>query len=158
MGPSIGHGLSGVQGDAWFGSVCAAGALGEAGYKAVLQVKMNSRLYPKAFIMEALKDAPGRVWIVLKAIYCGIPLMAIGYHYSTCTTLFFVEMKDAGSTRVGSPYEMECSDILSKFFEASNMIDKHNQLRQADLALEKHLADPESIFLVAHNNDQDQCG
>ena len=81
-------------------------------------------------------------------------------------------MKDAGFTRVGSPYEMkytddwgnvhcqndECPDILSKFFEASNMIDKHNQLRQADLALEKHLADPESIFLVAHNNDQDQCG
>ena len=93
-------------------------------------------MYPKAFITEALKDVPGGVWIVLKAIYCGIPLMAIGYHYSTCTTLFFVEMNDAGSTRVGSPYEMECPDILSKFFKASNIIDKYNQ--GTDLALEKH--------------------
>ena len=65
---------------------------------------------------------------------------------------FVVAMKDTGSTRVGSPYEMkytddwgnvhcwnvECPDILSKFIKASNKIDKHNQLRQADLALEKH--------------------
>ena len=71
---------------------------------------MNSGLYPKAFITEALKDAPGGVWIVLKAMYYGIPLMAIGYHYSTCKTLFFVATKDAGSTRVGSPYEMKKTD------------------------------------------------
>ena len=150
--PSIGDSLSGVQGDAWFGSVHAAGALGEAGYKAVLQVKTNSGLYPKVFIMKALKDAPGGVSIVLKAMYHGISLMVSGYHYSTHTTICFVAMNDAGSTRVGSPYEMkyiddwgnvqcrnvERPDILSEFFKASNMIDKHNLSRQADLALEKH--------------------
>ena len=74
-GPGIGNGLTGIQGDEWFGSVCA---LGKAGYKAVVQVKMNSGLYPKVFITEALKDAPGAVWIVLKAMHHGIPLMTIG--------------------------------------------------------------------------------
>jgi hypothetical protein len=28
-------------------------------------------------------------------------------------------------------------DLISKLFEASNIIDKHNQARQAELALEK---------------------
>jgi len=34
--------------------------------------------------------------------------------------------------------EVDRPDIISNFFEHSNMIDKHNQLRQLDLALEKH--------------------
>jgi hypothetical protein len=47
-----------VQGDAWFGSVQAAAALGAKGHRAVLQVKNNSGLFPKSFITDALENAP----------------------------------------------------------------------------------------------------
>lgn len=141
-----------VQGDAWFGSVRAAAALGAKGHRAVLQVKNNSGLFPKSFITDALENAPGGVHIVLKGTAPnGIELVAIGYRYSTKTTLFFVATADAGATTPGTPYEMkytddhgnvcvrfvERPDIISKFFRDSNTIDKHNQSRQFDLALEK---------------------
>jgi hypothetical protein len=58
---------------------------------------------------------------------------------------------DTGKTRHGKPYEMKWKDshknvhihhvnrpdAISKFFEHSNTIDSHNQLRQGQLALEK---------------------
>jgi hypothetical protein len=80
-----------------------------------------------------------------------VDLIAIGYRYSTKTTLFFVATVDAGSTTPGMPYEMKSTDdhgivcvplvehpdIISKFFQDSNIIEKHNQSRQFDLALEK---------------------
>jgi hypothetical protein len=70
------------------------------------------------------------VHIVLKGTAPnGVDLIAIGYRYSTKTTLFFVATADAGSTRPGKEYEMKYTD--------SNTIDKHNQAQQFDLALEK---------------------
>jgi hypothetical protein len=108
-------------------------------------------LYPKALIEEALKDAPGGVWVVLESTHLNVPLVAIGYWYSTRTTLFFLATKDAGTTSKGTTYEMKYTDdwgnvniryvdrpeIISKFFERSNMIDRHNQVRQSELGLEK---------------------
>jgi len=141
---------AGLRADAWFGSVKAVAALAKKGYKAVLQVKTGHRLFPKKFIESALEDAPGGVWIVLEATHEGVPLIAIGYRYSTRTTLHFVATKDAGSTAKGTPYQMkftndwgnvhirdvEWPDIISWFFENSNTIDKHNQCHQSELALE----------------------
>ena len=153
-----------VQGDAWFGSVRAAAALGAKGHRAVLQVKNNSGLFPKSFITDALENAPGGVHIVLKGTAPnGIDLVAIGYRYSTKTTLFFVATADAGSTTPGKPYEMkytddhgnvcvrlvERPDIVSKFFLDSNTIDKHNQSRQYDLALEKTWLTQDPYFRLA---------
>jgi len=142
---------AGLRADAWFGSVKAAVAIAKKGYKAVLQVKTGHGLFPKKFIESALADSPGGVWIVLEAIHDGVPLIAIGYRYSTRTTLHFVATKDAGSTAKGNPYQMkftddwgnvhvrdvERPDIISRFFENSNTIDKHNQCHQSELALEK---------------------
>jgi hypothetical protein len=85
---------AGLRADAWFGSVKAAVALAKKGYKAVLQVKTGRGLFPKKFIESALEDAPGGVWIVLEATHEGVPLKAIGYWYSTRTTLHFVVTKD----------------------------------------------------------------
>jgi hypothetical protein len=146
-----GNSECGIMGDAWFGSVKAAVALSKKGYKSILQVKTGHGLFPKKFIDDTLKDAPGGVWIVLESVHQQVPLLAIGYRYSTRTTLFFVATKDSGRTTNGNPYEMKYTDdwgnvhvryvdrpeIISKFFERSNMIDKHNQLRQFELALEK---------------------
>ncbi len=140
-----------IEGDAWFGSVRCAAALAQEGYKCVLQVKQNNGLFPKKFIKDALADAPGGVHIVLQGTYQNVPLIAIGYRYSTRTTLSFVATKSAGSTRPGTPYEMKFNDdfgnvvvrevdrpdMISEFFKHSNTIDKHNQSRQSELALEK---------------------
>jgi hypothetical protein len=151
---------AGLRGDAWFGSVKAAVALAKKGYKAVLQIKTGHGLFPKKFIENALEDAPGGIWIVLEAIHDGVPLIAIGYRYSTRTTLLFVATKDAGTTRKGNPYQMKFTDdwgnvhirdvdrpdIISKFFESSNSIDKHNQCRQSELALEKRWQTQNPLF------------
>ena len=142
---------AGLRADAWFGSVKSAVALAKKGYKAVLQVKTGHGLFPKKIIESTLEGAPGGVWVVLESIHEGIPLIAIGYRYSTRTTLHFVATKDAGSTAKGTPYQMKFTDdwgnihirdvdrpdIISRFFQSSNTIDKHNRCRQAELALEK---------------------
>jgi hypothetical protein len=153
-----------IQGDAWFGSVKAAAALGRKGFRAVLQVKNNKGLFPKDYVEKALEDAPGGVHIVLKGTAPnGIELLALGYRYSTKTTLFFVATADAGSTRPGKEYEMkytddhgnvcvrlvERPDIISNFFADSNTIDKHNQARQFDLALEKTWLTQDPYFRLA---------
>jgi hypothetical protein len=95
---------------------------------------------------------PGGVHIVLEGAHPnGQQLIALGYRYSTKKTLFFVFNAGAGSTRPGEPYEMKFPtefsnvgvrlvdrpDVVSKYFAQSNCIDKHNHVRQAELALEK---------------------
>ena len=102
--------------------------------------------------MDALKDAPGGVHIILKGVGLrGTPLMAIGYRYACKSTLFFIASQDAGSTKPGKPYEMKFTDefgnvcvrfvdrpkILSEFFQDSNVIDSFNHVRQFELAMEK---------------------
>jgi hypothetical protein len=131
----------GIYGDAWFGSVKAASEVARHGHEVVFQIKQNQELFPKAFFEEALKEAPGGAHIVLEGTtQCEIPLIAVGYRYSRKTTLFFVVTKGAGSLVNGNPYEMkltvsyenlmapfvDCSQVISSFFQASNSIDTHN--------------------------------
>ena len=80
----------GVKGDAWFGSIKSCANLKSKGYESVLQIKQNHALYPKNFVNEILKDAPGGVSIVLKGSLNGITLIATGYRYSRKTILYFV--------------------------------------------------------------------
>ena len=99
-----------------------------------------------------LKDAPGGTHIILTGKGPkGSPLMAIGYRYSSKSTLFFCCTQNAGSTRQGKPYEMKFTDsfgnvcvrlvdrpeVISDFFQAANVIDTANHVRQYELALEK---------------------
>ena len=79
-----------------------------------------------------------------------VKLVAIGYRYSRKTILFFVLTENAGRTDARAPYEMKYTDsygnvcarsvdrpdIISKFFQSSNIIDTHNQIRQDLLHLE----------------------
>ena len=100
-----------MKGDAWFGSVKAAANLAQRGVECVLQVKTGHSLYPKKFIEDALKDAPGGVHMVLRGRHPnGHTLYAIGYCYSSKKTLFFVMTEGAGSTTPGNPYEMKFTD------------------------------------------------
>ena len=91
---NVGHG---IKGNAWFGSVRAAAALGVRGHQAVMQVKTNSSLLPKKFIADTLDGMPGGVKIVLKGTD----------RYNTKTSLFFVTTEDAGNTTLGNLYIMK---------------------------------------------------
>jgi hypothetical protein len=50
-----------MRGDAWFGSVKAAAEMAVRGHDCVYQIKGYTALFPKEYIEEALKDAPGGV-------------------------------------------------------------------------------------------------
>ena len=141
-----------VMGDAWFGSVRAVTQLAKRSMDSIFQVKSNHGLFPKDFIEEALKDGPGGTHIVLTAQdKFENDLVAIGYRYNSKVTLCFVMSKNAGATTNGTPYEMKFTDshgnvhvrlvdrpdVISEFFQHSNGVDKHNQVRQYELALEK---------------------
>jgi len=66
----------------------------------------------------------------------------------------------AGRTTPGNPYDMrytdgfgnlctrdvERPDVISTFFENSNVIDSHNQCRQSNLALEKKWLTKDAYF------------
>ena len=110
----------------------------------VYQVKSNHGLYPKQFIEDTLKEAPGGTYIVLEGQHPDRPtLIAIRYRYNSKVTLCFVITKNAGSTRKGKPYEMkftdsygnihvrlvDCPSMISNFFEVSNCVDKYNEAR-----------------------------
>ena len=153
----------GVRGDAWFGSVNTANQVGLRGHEAVFQVKQYHSLFPKDFIEEALKEAPGGVHIVLKSTTSDeVNLVAVGYRYSRKTILHFVMTENAGSTSEGEPYEMKYTDgygnictrmvdrpeVISNFFATSNVIDTHNQLRQDLLQLEKKWLTKNAFFCL----------
>jgi hypothetical protein len=154
----------GVRGDAWFGSIRTANEIGLRGHDAVLQVKQYHSLFPKEFIENALKDAPGGVHILLEGTTNDeVPLVALGYRYSRKTILFFVLTKNGGCSKLGDPYHMKYTDIygnictwyvdrpqvISNFFAGSNVIDTHNQLRQDSLKLEKKWVTQNPWFRLA---------
>jgi hypothetical protein len=81
----------------------------------------------------------------------GVPLIAIGYKYNKKRVLHFVMSENAGDTTLGEPYQMKFPDqfgnihirevsrpdVISRYFQDSNCVDVHNQLRQYALRLEK---------------------
>jgi len=93
----------GIHADAWFRSVKTASEVSQCGHEAVFQVKQCYYLFPKAFIEDILKDAPGGVHIALEGTtLCEGTLIAVGYQYSRKTALFFILTKNAGSLSEGN--------------------------------------------------------
>ncbi len=74
-------------------------------------------------------------------------LIAIRYKYNSSKVLFFVATKNAGSTIAGGPYRVhflydhdnlvskpvDCPELILKYFQRSNGIDKHNQDQHIEL-------------------------
>ncbi len=143
----------GIKGDSWFGSVKACLALHQHGVESVFQIKTGHKMYPKKFIEDTLEGMPGGVQLILEGVHQHTEerLIAMGFCYSIRKTLCFVMSPGAGSTKPGDPYEMKYPtehenvgvrfvshpDVVSKYFQQSNVIDKHNQARQFELHLEK---------------------
>ena len=82
----------------------------------------------------------------------GRPLISIGYKYNSRKVLGFIATEGAGSTEPGDPYLSGCPEIysnvsvlptdcphfLDRHFNACNIIDHHNIIRQSYIALDKH--------------------
>jgi len=140
-----------MKGNVWFGSDRCTITMAQQGKAFFGQVKPNQSLFPKDYIEEALKDAPGGSHIVLKCTHQEVELIALGYQYSSKRTLHFIFISNGGSTTPGTPYEMKFTEnfgniqvrdvdrpaIISKFVQESNCVDKYNQARQSELVLEK---------------------
>jgi hypothetical protein len=91
--------------------VRAANEVGLQGHEGGFQIKTYHASYPKEFIEEALKDAPGGVFIALEGtLKDEAPLVALGFRYSRKTIIFFVLTKNASSTTLGKPYHMKYTD------------------------------------------------
>jgi hypothetical protein len=92
-----------------------------------------------------------------------VKLVAIGYRYSRKTILHFILTENSGKTEAGTPYKMkytdtygnvcvrgvERPDVISKFFQTSNIIDTHNQLWQDLLRLETKWRTRSAYFCLA---------
>jgi hypothetical protein len=79
----------------------------------IFQVKQYHADFPKDFIEEALKEAPGGVNIVLEGTTENeVLLVALGYRYSRKTVLHFVLTKNVGSSKPGMPYQMKYTDTF----------------------------------------------
>ena len=143
-----------VSGDSWFGSVNSVVNIKTHCIhqkKSVFSVLTVHSLFPKSFIEDVLKEEPGGASIVLRSVLDDIPLIAIGYKYNKRRVLHFVMSENAGNTTEGDPYQMKFTDqfgniqirkisrpeVISMYFQDSNFVDVHNQLRQYALRLEK---------------------
>lgn len=139
-------------GDSWFGSLKFARKLKETlGHESICAIKTSHAGLPKAFVEGLMKDFPSGSNITLKATIEGHNYYFVGYKYNSKRVLLFLCSENAGSLTAGSPYvarfsdsngnmhsrEVQRPEAICKYFKRSNSIDRHNQLRQGFLRLEK---------------------
>ena len=139
-------------GDSWFGSLKITLWLLETyGHESIFVIKTNHGGLPKAQMEEIMKDFPSGSNITMKATVRGKVVYFVGYRYNSKKTLLFLLSENAGSLTEGDPYIARFPDsngnmkyrevprpaAISKYFNRSNSIDRHNQLRQGTLRLEK---------------------
>lgn len=139
-------------GDSWFGSIKTSRKIKETlGHESVFAIKTSHAGLPKAYVEDLMKDFPSGANITMKATIEGNAYYFVGYKYNSKRILLFLCSENAGSLIAGSPYKARFSDsngnmhsrdvdrpeAISKYFNRSNAIDRHNQLRQGFLKLEK---------------------
>jgi hypothetical protein len=131
-----------IGGDAWFGSVAAC-----------MSLKNNTALYPKKPLLSVLRARHGELtaghWVVFKAEFQGVPLIAMVYGWSNTGVAYFIST--VGNTHAHDlPYRSYFEDpyggtgtrevprpVLAHFiYQFLPMIDEHNKQRQALLDVE----------------------
>ena len=148
-------------GDSWFASVKAATLVKQAGHEFVGPVKTSHKNFPKTQLETLMKEWPGGMSFVLEGVTPpsapgepGCQLLAVGYKYNSRKVLSFVCTKDAGPTTNGIAYQAKWTDeygnvrarpverpeVISRYFQYSDVVDSHNHARQALLGLEKKWA------------------
>jgi hypothetical protein len=142
-------------GDSWFGSVTAVVEAAKNGQELIGGVKTNFSKSPKKAMEEFMKNCPSGSYYVA---VCNVPdevgmkIVFVSYKYNARKVLHFVMTDGAGST-VPDPnrayiarFPDEFGNLaarkvprpacLSDYFEKSNVVDVHNQMRQGILGLE----------------------
>ena len=117
----------GIRGDAWFGSVRTASEVALRGHNGIFQIKQYHASFPKDYIEEALKEAPGGVHIFPEGMTQDeVKLIALGYRYSRKTVLHFVLTETSGNSKPGIPYQMKYTDsfgnICSRHVDCSQIV------------------------------------
>lgn len=137
--------------DSGFGGLDMCVELAKLGLCALIHIKGAHALFPKEALDDALRGHPGGSHLEMETTIEGIKFIAIGYKYNSKKTLFFLAPEGAGATTDGEPYVTKWPDehgnimtrnvvrlvLASRYFLCFNKVDKHNQLRQSELALEK---------------------
>jgi hypothetical protein len=139
-------------GDSWFTGVKVCEWAAEEGHSYVGALKTSTKFTPYQELINKMLEWPSGSYLVME---CTTPkahdLICIGYKYSASKVLVFLGTKNSGSTKAGDPYvarfpdavgnvaqrNVQRPDVISKYFNDSNVIDSHNQVRQYELALEK---------------------
>jgi hypothetical protein len=140
-------------GDSWFTSIPLCEWAADNGHAYFGALKTSTKGTPFQEVIDKMSDWPSGSNIVME---CTSPnkshqLICIGYKYSARKALVFLGTKNSGSTKPGEPYiarfpdangnvaqrAVPRPDVISKYFNDSNVIDSHNQARQGVLQLEK---------------------
>ena len=122
------------------------------GFESVLAIKSNHSCLPKAEVETLMDDYPSGSHLVLSSKAEDETLYFVGYKYNSKKVLLFLCSENAGLFSDGKPYVAKFPDkngnvqrrdvprptIVSDYFGVSNVVDRHNHLRQAELKLEKH--------------------
>ena len=150
-------------GDAWFASVdLAYHAKHELGVNFIGVVKNNSKRYCKTFLTQTMEKWPGGSHLLLQTDIDGVRLYALGYKYCKKKVMCFIFNEGAGHTEPGQPYIAKWTDkngnrcerriprpqVCSTYFQNSNGIDVHNQMRQKELKLEKCWVTADGYFRI----------
>ena len=134
-------------------------------HELIAAIKTNTTFYPKDEFQTKMKGWPSGSYLVLecKPPEKGVDLVALGYKYNASKVLTFIMTKNAGSTtpgtnpyhakfpdKFGNPHEriVQRPDVLGKYFDASDVIDNHNHMRQHRLALEQLWATKNPWFRI----------
>jgi len=126
-------------------------------------VKTNHARFPKDYIEMTMKNWPAGSHIVLTGSASeGVDLISVGYKYNSRKVVCFISTYNAGSMIPSSYYEATWLDnngntmchqiphlqIISKYFQHSNAIDKHNHVCQFLLQLKKHWITEDGYFHI----------
>jgi hypothetical protein len=139
-------------GDSWFIGVRVAEWAASHGHSYFGALKTSTKYTPYQELIDKMDAYPSGSNLVME---CTTPngnkLICLGYKYSARKVLVFLGTKSSGFTKPGEPYIArfpDCQgnvaqrsvprpDVVSRYFNDSNVADSHNQSRQFELALEK---------------------
>jgi hypothetical protein len=152
-------------GDSWFTGIKVAEWASELGHSYFGALKTSTKYTPFQDLIDKMQNWPSGSYLVMECTTpdAGHKLICIGYKYSASKVLVFLGTKKSGSTIPGEPYvarfpdangnvaqrNVPRPDVISKYFNRSNVIDTHNQARQYELALEKRWIVESGYFRIA---------
>ena len=137
--------------DSYFGGVNACLGAHAEGQFLLANVKTSHSRTPKKFLEEKMESWPAGSHLVLESRIEDVDLICVGYKYSKKKVMVFIFNKGASHTEPGSPYEAIWRNELgsytnshiprpqccAEYFKTANKVDRHNQVRQKELRLEK---------------------